>query len=283
MGRDNGIDYLKWIGLTGIILAHTDPPKWMMMLRSFDVPLMVLISSILARRSYGTANRWDSIWKYYLHRAKRLVLPVWIFLFIYFGVCFMLGDPYKGISYYLYSFGLTRYGVGYVWIVLIYLYGMILVPLIDAFKPSIKTIIVIGVLYGLYETAYFFGIGVESKLINSTVYYIIPYGILTCIGYYYMDVKNNKRITTGVLSLLIFIACGLYYHSICGEFQLVSVAKYPPRLYYLSYGIACSFLLLMLSEHLKKDTSEYVDLLYQWSLYVDLSLAYSDTQAVCSI
>lgn len=46
------IDFLKALGLTGIIIAHVAPPNWLMWLRSFDVPLMVIISSILAQRSY---------------------------------------------------------------------------------------------------------------------------------------------------------------------------------------------------------------------------------------
>ena len=47
------VDFLKIIGLSCIILAHVNPPAWIMMLRSFDVPLMVIISSILAELSYS--------------------------------------------------------------------------------------------------------------------------------------------------------------------------------------------------------------------------------------
>lgn len=41
------IDFLKFIGLTGIIIAHVGSPDWLMMLRNFDVPFMVILSSIL--------------------------------------------------------------------------------------------------------------------------------------------------------------------------------------------------------------------------------------------
>ena len=46
------IDFLKFVGLTGIIIAHVGSPDWMMMARSFDVPLMVILSSILGVNSY---------------------------------------------------------------------------------------------------------------------------------------------------------------------------------------------------------------------------------------
>ena len=40
--RINYIDFLKFIGLTGIFAAHVGSPKWLMMLRNFDVPFMVI-------------------------------------------------------------------------------------------------------------------------------------------------------------------------------------------------------------------------------------------------
>jgi len=50
--RINYIDFLKVIGLAGIIAAHTGPPGWVIMLRCFDVPLMVIVSAMLGERSY---------------------------------------------------------------------------------------------------------------------------------------------------------------------------------------------------------------------------------------
>lgn len=248
--RDNGIDFLKLIGLTGIILAHVNAPAWIMMVRSFDVPLMILLSSILARRSYERFGKETNLCGFYFHRIKRLVIPVWVFLFIYFGACFALGDPYRGGSYYLYSFSFTRYGIGYVWIILIYLYVMLLVPIIDIHKPLVKTMMIIVALFGLYETLYLLGLGIDNKLVDSTFYYIIPYGVLSYFGYYYTDFTKKTKNLIVVLSSFVFVIFGLYYYSIYGEFQLVSIAKYPPRLYYLSFGLACSFILLLLSETL---------------------------------
>lgn len=50
--RISYIDFLKFIGLTGIIIAHVGSPSWAMMLRSFDVPFMVVLSSILGEKSF---------------------------------------------------------------------------------------------------------------------------------------------------------------------------------------------------------------------------------------
>lgn len=42
------LDFLKTVGLFCIIIAHVNPPNCIIAVRSFDVPLMVIISSFLA-------------------------------------------------------------------------------------------------------------------------------------------------------------------------------------------------------------------------------------------
>lgn len=46
------IDFLKTLGLLLLILAHVDAPAFILQLRCFDVPLMVILSGILAKDSY---------------------------------------------------------------------------------------------------------------------------------------------------------------------------------------------------------------------------------------
>ena len=56
VSRIGYIDFLKVIGLAGIVAAHTGPPGWVIMLRCFDVPLMVILSAMLGRGL--TAGGW---------------------------------------------------------------------------------------------------------------------------------------------------------------------------------------------------------------------------------
>lgn len=250
------IDLLKFIRLTGIILAHVGSPGWIMMVRSFDVPLMVILSSMLANKSfakYKTTN--NSISKYYISRIKRLVIPTWIFLFIYFILAFLVGHKAESLIYYIASFSLTRYGIGYVWIILIYLYSAIMIPMFAKIKFSYKSNIIICILYVLYEIAYYYKIGLGgsffSKIIETTIYYIIPYGVLTYLGYNYNSITKKAKIGIAITSLLIFVILAVYYYLVSGKPELVQIAKYPPRLYFISYGIACSFVLLLLCENVK--------------------------------
>lgn len=241
------IDFLKFIGLTGIIIAHVGSPNWLMMLRSFDVPLMVIISSLLASYSIKKYNfDFKSIISYYISRFKRLVFPTWIFLIIYFLLKFIIfKELNKDINFYLKTFLLTRYGLGYVWIILIYLYSAFLIPIYKFIGFKKKSKIIVLSIYFLYELLYYFGIGINNKILDTTLFYIVPYGLLTFIGYNYEKITDKKRIVLFVINLSIFITLAYYYFIKNGSFQLVQIAKYPPRLYYLSYGLFCFSLLMI--------------------------------------
>lgn len=247
--RLNYIDFLKFIGMTGIIMAHVEAPNWAMMLRNFDVPLLVIVSSVLGERSFRKyeGEGIKAAGKYFVSRIKRLVIPTWIFLTLYFGVCALQGQYYDK-RYYAMSYCLTRYGIGYVWIILIYLYSALLVPVFSKIKLSVKGIIGMVSVYCLYELACYFQIGAGNQFLDTTFFYIVPYGALTCLGYHFCRMNQKGKRIIAITAALIFTMFGLYYWLINGEPQSVQIAKYPPTLYYLGYGVAWSFFLLLFCE-----------------------------------
>lgn len=242
------IDFLKFIGLTGIIIAHVGSPKWMIMARNFDVPLMVILSSILGVNSYKKYDgKKHGLFNYYLSRVKRLVIPTWTFLIFYFFLMFILTKRVNNLKYYIDSFCFTRYGIGYVWVILMYLYSAMLIPLYSKTGFSFKTTFCLFIVYLIYEIAFFCQIGTYNKFIDTTFYYIVPYGgVLTYLGYNFHRIKNKSLVTA--LSFVVFVGFGIYYWYKFGSPQSVQMSKYPPRCYYLSYGIAISFFLLIICE-----------------------------------
>ena len=96
--------------------------------------------------------------------------------------------------------------------------------------------------------AYYYQLGTQFKAIDTTFYYIIPYGAVTYLGYHYANMRGRikKRIAVCFCILFVVLACWIWASN--GMPIGVQHAKYPPRIYYLSYGIACSFGLLMLCE-----------------------------------
>ena len=93
-GRDLTIDFLRFVGLSLIIIAHVQAPYKLTQIRCFDVPMMLFISGLTSSgRSAG------NYLEYIVKRTKRLILPVWIFLFFYlasfyFAQSFVLPEQY---------------------------------------------------------------------------------------------------------------------------------------------------------------------------------------------
>ncbi len=252
--REGYVDFLKFVGLTAIIIAHINPPNWLFMVRSFDVPLMVILSSLLGRESYKrvasarNAKALDSALRFYSARFKRLVFPTWIFLILYFSLRLLITRTPYTLEYYIDSFCLTKYGIGYVWVILMYLYSALTIPIISRVTTKKTGVLGLTALYILYELAFYYRLGAESKLIDSTFYYLVPYGcVLTYLGYNYKRMHSGKYLVLFV-SATIFILIGGYYWNTTGVPQQVQIAKYPPRAYFLSYGIAVSFALMIICE-----------------------------------
>ncbi len=96
--RNVGIDVLKVLGILLIMLAHVKPPGIIFQARNFDVVLLVIVSGMLFNNSYKRSKRY---FQYIIKRFIRLVIPVWIFLTIFFlgnYICstyFSLGTRYS--------------------------------------------------------------------------------------------------------------------------------------------------------------------------------------------
>jgi len=76
--RDLGLNLLRAIGLLSIILAHVNPPSLLFQLRTFDVIMMVCVSTI----SYTDYARPKPYKDYLIGRIKRLLFPTWEFILL---------------------------------------------------------------------------------------------------------------------------------------------------------------------------------------------------------
>ena len=248
-------DFLKVIGLFCIMLAHSDPPSWLFEVRNFDVPLMVIISSLLVGISYRKKQlsiRSDI--RYVGQRILKLVVPTYLFLTFYFCLLYILGHAFP-VSYYLLSYALTIYGIGYVWVILIYIYSASLIPVFSKLGKTLSVCLV-ATAYILYETAFHFGIGTDSRFVLTTIYNIIPYGLLTFLGFMYPLISESGKTFIIICSCSFFLVTAVYSFIFDGSFLSTQLFKYPPRAYYLSYGIFVSFLLLRLTERFRSPVYE---------------------------
>lgn len=244
--RKVSIDVLKCIGMLLIILAHCGAPTLLDQIRNFDVVLLVILSGTVAVKSY---ERSENCFKYIIKRAIRLLVPTYLFLtFLFivekiidiFNPVFPMESKLITTSYTLTS------GIGYVWIIRIYLLCAIAVPILTNIKKYKKTVIAISFI--IYEIL-FYTIGNANVILQQIVYYLIPFGLLCVyIGMRLNDWDNKKILKVIVICLLIFIVLLTVFYIVKKQIPKISDYKYPPRLYYLSYGIGISLLLYYLFE-----------------------------------
>ena len=245
MNRKKYVDAAKVVGLLCIVLAHVSPPATIAQIRNFDVPLMVMLSGILAHDAYERSMHQNLGYISYMRkRFLRLVLPVWLFLipFIIGRVIFVRDlqvDEIVG------SFLLERDSIGYVWIIMVYLVCALLVPLLRKVNIfSVKHLAIVVGAYILFEVACALNLSTTVSALDDILYYIVPYGCITLLGLNYERLSRKTRLSIAACALAIFavMACGFYIQR--GTFVYTQEWKYPARLYYLSYAIAVGLLVM---------------------------------------
>lgn len=230
--RDVSIDVLRWLALTGIILVHIGPSPFWNQLRSFDVPMMVFLSSVC----FHVSRDYKS---YCVRRFERLVVPVWIFLTVYFAVKYIFWGIVPSAMSVIKDYTLmTRW---YVWIIRIFLFMALLAPFIN------KIVCRAGKRYPF--------LFVGGLLVNEILGYVLSmhfhiytlyivmtfsYALIYSLGIYLCRMEINRKaiiLGWGGTNCIIYIAIAVYLMATTGEYQLTNIRKYPPRLYYISYAL----------------------------------------------
>ena len=272
------IDYLKALGLLLIILAHSCDNQIIMQLRIFDVPLMVVISGLLAYDSYKRSlDRGGTLLDYYKKRITRLLIPAWIFLTFYFLFLWVenLGGAFPYTPERVMRSYLLLDGIGYVWIIRVYLLCALITPLAVFLKEKLKKnyliYILLLVLYVGYEIAVCFGLNELNMFFEFILAYLIPYGVIYALGMLCAKSKNKyySFILSGIFLVIFSIVFILLYNN-SGQIVPLRTAKYPPTIYFISYSLFMSFLLIGISKRLKLKSNRLVQFISRSSLWIYL-------------
>lgn len=254
MMRDNNIDFLRSLGLLLVILAHIGAPNGIQQLRCFDVPLMVFVSGLASSGKSLTV----SYSKYLINRTKRLIFPTWLFLCFYIGALFIaqklgLIPPYITWNKLIESFLLLD-GVGYVWIIRVFLLIMTITPLLIRLCINIKSlgkyIIVLICLFALQEGLCIILPKLQNFkalyfVINEYLVYLVGYSIIFLLGLKLRYYKNNSYVTAAIIITLASVLTigAIIYINTNGLPIYINSYKYPPHSYFLLYGSCISVLL----------------------------------------
>ena len=240
--RDKSIDILRFIAIVCIVIIHIEPSaSWIREIRSFDVPLMVFISGVAYSLSQSRVKPYP---EYIVSRFFRLIIPTWVFLCIYYVIHAVLGSipDYKSV---LKSFLLLT--GWYTWIIrvlfLVAATAPFAVRLANRMRKKDRIFILLIILFFNELLAIFLCKGYNSYDYRVMFVMTIPYVLVFLIGTLITNVpKKTLNIVIGGL-LFVFISYSIVNILSNGHYVSLQLYKYPPRLYWITYGLACSLIL----------------------------------------
>jgi hypothetical protein len=258
------IDTLRVLGIVCIILAHVNPHGIVFQLRNFDVILLLLISGVTFSMKYG--NTVISPFPYWKHRIARLLIPTYTFLFIFFVFAYathallhinLLPHDKRCI---IKSFMLAREGgIAYMWIIAVFLIAGIITPLIARLNHAIKRdrfyfsiIYSILLLHEMLLMVLPRGVDAQHFLSKNYLFYIVPYACIFSIGVRLRKLSLHSILLTAVVTAILFGLAALMLSIKQEHFVFTQEYKYPPRLYYIFYGLSVSLFVKVFISKLMK-------------------------------
>lgn len=252
MNRDLRIDFLRFLGLSLVILAHIQAPYTLTQIRSFDVPLMVFVSGLTA-----SGKEIPCYWQYVRKRTKRLIIPVWFFLAVYLSAFYflqfyILPEQYLTGRMIVRSFLLLDESIGYVWIIRVFMLVMLVTPIVVKVTGKIRNealyIIIVILMVLLNQVAFQLSTIMEEGTLRNAFVDVVVYGIAYSIPFAIgVRLKESNRKTFVIyvaillcLFSLLSVNCVLTGNNPIG---VSSGYKFPPRPYFIVYGSLISVIL----------------------------------------
>lgn len=192
-------------------------------------------------------------------RFQRLILPTWIFLFLYhiFSACFYFatdqtfnikGEIGSSITHFTFMTG------WYVWIMRLFFIVALFAPLLSKVTKFFRTInlyafVIVALVLNEFLVLW---IGEDCSQDDWRVILEmnIPYLAIFCIGTYI-----HKMSKTSILSMMTFffialVTIAFYLKNETGVFQSLRIYKYPPQAYYMTYGITLTLFLWLIRKQI---------------------------------
>ena len=170
------------------------------------------------------------------------MVPVWAFLVFFFLFFHFIFGISFGWNYIISSFALTSGGIQFVWVFRVFFTSAIFNPLLEktvSKKGAVWSAICFGAVLAVNEVLiYAAGLyvsGTALKLLNYIVFYTVSYAMISGLGIALQRMKEKEKTVVLSVSGIVFLVFGI----ILGWPSLQDY-KYPPQLFYISYGMIIS-------------------------------------------
>lgn len=238
--RKNIIDFLRAIAIFLMIFLHTSAyylgQKYVRLvwdMSHFVVPILVFCSGYIFFSTF--LNKTDFNFLLYIKkRFIRLLTPYYIFLFLFFIVIFFT-QPKKLSPIFIKNSLFLTGAIDLTWFVLLFLYMAVILPILLRFiqkKP------ILFYIYSLISFTSTIMLLFFTPKTNYLYYMWLPWSLVLIYSYFYLINEKRKKFfyINIAFGLFLFISSLLINLSLNKSIILFN-NKYPPNIYYLSYGL----------------------------------------------
>lgn len=232
------IDQLRGIAMTGMILIHSSYyflfDKLALFLwnwSQFAVPVFVFCSAYLY---FEKSQITSSYIKYVQKRFSRLLIPYYIFMFVFF-IEVIIAKPAMFTSPFIIQSVFLIGGIDISWLVLLFLELTILLPIIhSSLEKNISFFYLLLVLSSISSVIFLFiHVGIPYKMDMW-----LPWTLLLFYAFFFKKYSSNKNFSISVIAIsLILVMISRFILHLEGKSLSFFDNKYPPNIYFLSYGI----------------------------------------------
>ncbi len=242
--RNNYIDFLRFIGLSLIILAHVHAPNIIHQIRCFDVPLMLFVSGL----AYSNKDVKASWKKFFFPRIKKLLIPVYLFVLVDLAAFYLTDRDINTESTIRTLFLCEDGAVGYIWIFRVFILIMLITPLLCKINRTLshkQFWFLMLLLYALQCLIVWLMRYITSEPLISvyreTLPYLVGYAILFMLGLRLCQTdRKQENIFLIAITIISLVASSLYYTKYHAIIEPTPCYKYPPQSYYIIYGLWAS-------------------------------------------
>jgi fucose 4-O-acetylase-like acetyltransferase len=259
------IDVIRGTGILLMILTHV--LSWHFgskaLFATWNAIHLVVVGLVFCSAYlYAKANADEKVQhkaRWFIKRVLRLYIPFILYLAIHYTLWYLFPSWVRGygiqrsIPFVLSSLTLTG-GVDIGWLTTLFVQLAILSPflLFVSRNPKKRNALIIFLL--LYSTiTAFFRIPMEYTRLTGW----IPWSLITILGFMYSDVEKKSRAQKILIGSVVFFVAFYVMLTLFDKSLLFTNHKYPPDLYYLSYGTMYTFCILVFFQYIQKIASKF--------------------------
>lgn len=244
------IDFLRGTSILLVILIHStvyffsNPiARNIWNVSQISVPIFIFCSLyIFVTKEWDKDQSWLS---YIYKRTKRLLIPYFLFIPCFFLLLFFIRPEQLSTNYILQSL-IVIGGIDINWLILLFIELTFLLSLLKVTKQKIVLLLFLSCLSFL--SSLFFVFYPTSPSINYKYVMWLPWSLL--LGFTYLFVlfqeKKSYLAILGGISFFVFLSLIFILQS-SNHSLIFRENKYPPNLYYLSFGMASIIVMYFLA------------------------------------